>query len=643
MEKKKKILFSIIGVSLPFIVLFLIEIALRLFNIPKEQAIFLTDPNNTSYYIVNPAIGQRFLENPNIKPPLSFISKKKGGNEVRIVVMGASTTVGFPFGHEIAFPKILKHKLQCQFPDKKINIINVGLTAINTYTILEMVNEVIEISPNFVILYAGQNEFYGRYGIASTFSTGGLPPFIVSLYINLLKLNTLKLIKKAFPPDEKESKKNKTLMAKMVGNKEIRFDSKPYNNALTQYSVNLNKIIKKFKRQDIPLLIGTLVSNESGLSPFNSKPFLPALKLNKKKGDSLFNKGEIESALRVYLTMTERDSSVANLYFKIANCFFSLKKYDSAKLYYKYANKFDLLRFRAPLEFNTIIKSKSEFSNVIIVDVNNAFEKNSPNNIIGNELLLEHVHPTIKGYKLMAQSFFNAIIETNLIDRIQPVSKKSNCSNHFVSKVDSIYGKLLIARLKKNWPFLKTTNSYNKVNFVPKNSIEQLAYNRFLNRISWAEATNQLYAYYLKEKKFDKAFETAYILSEEYPIIDVPVLLMVKSLLKSKNYKKADSLLVRYIQLIPSDKLKKKYFHVLLLKEDIEKSISFLNASYFNSDKNILLKKLKDLQKAKHNYDSLQSSHENALALAKKYATFGLIENASKYRITADSLLAIYE
>lgn len=640
MNRKKKILFSLIGISLPFIALLFIEVLLYFLNVANEEKIFISDPNNSLYYIVNPKLGQRFIDNPGIKPPLSFISKTKAANEVRIIAMGASTTVGFPYGYEVAFPKILENKLQCQFPNKSINIINIGLTAINTYTVLEMTDEAIEINPDFVLLYSGQNEFYGKYGIAST-QSGGLPPFIVRLYINLKKLRIARLIKKVLRPTIKMGDKSETLMAKMVGNKSIEFNSISYKNALKQYSYNIDKIINKLREKDIPLLIGTLVSNQKGQPPFSSAAISDEVRKEIKFGDDLSKQGKIENALKSYSLILKNNTSHADLNFKIANCYFELGKYDSAKIFYKKASQYDLIRFRAPQEYNDIIKSKSTLSKVTVVDIKKEFENNSPNSIIGSELLLEHVHPTIKGYELMAQSFFNSIVNSELI--IQQPTIKNNCDLFFVSKVDSIYGSLLVTRLKQNWPFINTTDIYNEINFTPTNEIDNIAYDRYLRKIGWPEATNKLYNYYLSAGKFEKAYETASILSNEYPILDAPILLMVKPLLILKKYRKAERLLEVSTKKISSDKLNKDYFHVLLINEEINKSILFLEQSYFNKDKEILLNNLKLLHSAKNSYSIDLISRDKALRLAKMYANFGLTENVTKYNIIADSLLILYE
>jgi lysophospholipase L1-like esterase len=640
MSMAKKFLFPLIGVSIPFIVLLLIEVSLILFNVENEEKIFIADPNNSSHYIVNPNLGKRFLENPSIKPPLSFISKVKKTNEVRIIAMGDSTTVGFPFGYEVAYPKILEKKLQCQFPNKNINIVNIGLTAINTYTILEMVDEAIKIEPDLIILYAGQNEFYGKYGIAST-QSGGLPPFLVRVYITLKKLRLTRLIKKGVTQDSEKEEKNETLMAKMVGNKSIKFNSRSYKNALKQYSYNLEKIINKFGEKDIPVFLGTLISNQSGLPPFNSINISQKNRDELKYANELFDKGQAANALKYYSVVLKRNIDHAKLNYQIANCYVELNEYDSAKFYYKQASKYDLLRFRAPEEFNEIIDEKAKLPNVTIVDIKKEFERNSPNKIIGRDLLLEHVHPTIKGYELMAEAFLNSILESEIIFH-QPTDK-IECDYFYVSKVDSIYGALLVTRLKQNWPFTTTTEIFNEIDFVPTNPIEKIAFDRYLRKISWPEATNKLYKHYSEIGEYEKAYETASILANEYPILDSPILLMVESLLKLQDYDRAELLLNEATKRIHSDNLNKEYFHVLLLKEEISKSIHFLEKAYLKSDKEVILKNLMALQAAKITYSSEPKSNEKALHLAKMYAIFGLAENVTKYQMVADSLLLQYE
>ncbi len=76
---------------------------------------------------------------------------------------------------------------QIHFQIKKIEIINTAMTAVNTYTILDFMDEVIAQKPDAILIYAGHNEFYGALGVASMESLGKYP-FFVRTFLQTTKI-----------------------------------------------------------------------------------------------------------------------------------------------------------------------------------------------------------------------------------------------------------------------------------------------------------------------------------------------------------------------------------------------------------------------------------------------------------------------
>ena len=78
----------------------------------------------------------------------------------------------------------------------------------------------------------------------------------------------------------------------------------------------------------------------------------------------------------------------------------------------------DALRFRAPEDINDIIaRLCRKYDNAHLVDTRAAFEAASDHGIIGKSLLLEHVHPNLMGYALMADAFYHALQQQGIIPR----------------------------------------------------------------------------------------------------------------------------------------------------------------------------------------------------------------------------------
>ena len=75
-------------------------------------------------------------------------------------------------------------------PDKTVEVINLGISAVNSYTLFDQVDEIIEQKPDAILIYAGHNEFYGALGVGSNENLGGFPAF-VRFYLKLQRFATI--------------------------------------------------------------------------------------------------------------------------------------------------------------------------------------------------------------------------------------------------------------------------------------------------------------------------------------------------------------------------------------------------------------------------------------------------------------------
>jgi tetratricopeptide (TPR) repeat protein len=82
---------------------------------------------------------------------------------------------------------------------------------------------------------------------------------------------------------------------------------------------------------------------------------------------------------------------------------------------FRQARDLDVVRFRAPTEFNAVIRRVAQRPGVTYVPVAEAFAAASPGGIVGHELILEHLHPNQQGYALIARQFFDALHAANFL------------------------------------------------------------------------------------------------------------------------------------------------------------------------------------------------------------------------------------
>jgi tetratricopeptide (TPR) repeat protein len=112
-------------------------------------------------------------------------------------------------------------------------------------------------------------------------------------------------------------------------------------------------------------------------------------------------------ALKIYLSAAQIDDQYAELEFRIARCLWMLGDYRAAREHFLSARDLDTLRFRADSKINDINRFVASSSpGVELVDADAIFGKDSPNGIVGSELVYEHVHLTPEGNYLLARAMF---------------------------------------------------------------------------------------------------------------------------------------------------------------------------------------------------------------------------------------------
>lgn len=594
-KHKKTLLFKILGISLPFLFLLILEVFLRLFNYGTNLDLFVPYDADGEYLRFNPPASQRYFNNSQFAPigNQELFKSQKDDRTFRIFVLGESTTIGYPYFHNGSFHRWLQYRLMQSYPDRNFEIINVSLTAVNSYTVLGFSKEVVHFEPDAVLIYTGHNEYYGALGVGSTQLMGG-KPWVVNSILAMRELRLVQLMTNGYQKllkvfDKEDAKVNTTRMESMVAQRQIPFGSKLYGKGIDQFKSNMGETLALFNKFNIPVFIGNLISNEKDLAPFIS---VSEERIASKSFSEHYALGE--AALK------EHDSLVALDHFKKANdtfsehadCNFYLgslnyaqKKYREAKIYFEAAKERDELRFRAPDILNTIISDLTvKYSNTHLVDVKSEFENNSHSAIIGKGLVVDHVHPNLKGFALMSNAFYKSIEDAELLSES---SKKSEISFEQlleempISKVDSIAGAYRIHILKESWPY-KELGSKNKI--TSDTYEERLAYKLLEKNINWRQVNDSLFAFYTQTGQLEKARKIAEALVLEYA--EDPVFYDKAGTLSAQQQKneKAIFYITKSFHLRPNyDKAQFLLIHHLKMDNPIE-AIQYLDYAIANND-----------------------------------------------------------
>jgi tetratricopeptide (TPR) repeat protein len=412
---KKQQLFALAALSLPVLFFVVLEFALRLAPFYQSYPLFEEAPGRPDYLIVNSRFGEQYFANftPSIAP-MPF-RKIKSDSSLRIVVFGGSSAAGFPYPVFASFGTRLQERLRLSIPQRDVEVINLAMTAVNSFQYVDMADEVLDIAPDVVLVYGGHNEFYGAYGAASTEGFGGIESPVLRRW--MMKVKRLAVAQAVTSlPGIKKKRDTRTLMAKVVRDAQIPENSEMFNLALEGFSQNMNTIARRFSAAGIPVIVSTIGSNLSGQAPLGDS----------EEADSLFKAGQSNLA--------EGDSAAARALFEMAR-------------------QADPLRFRAPKQINAIITAVSKLTGVHLVDGEAALRASGGESIEGNNVYTDHLHPDAEGHCALADVFFEKIVEVKgLTDHVM---HRTPFIWQDVSRFENAYADVQIAKLIVDYPFVK--------------------------------------------------------------------------------------------------------------------------------------------------------------------------------------------
>ncbi len=517
--------------SLPVFFFALVEGGLRMAGFGQEYPLFVPVNVSSDYLVINREVSRRYFSQ-EVRVPTGLhdaFRAQKDSSTVRIFVQGGSSAAGYPYYYGGSFSRMLEQRLQQTWPTVHVEVINVAMAAVNSYTILDQVDEILDHSPDAILIYAGHNEFYGALGIGSSQSLGHYRS-VVNLYLRLQSLRILQVIQNSLSNIygaviEREEGAS-TLMERMVGRQSIPLDSDMYRDGMRQFRGNLRSVLRKYHRHDVPVFIGTVASNERTHAPFlNGLSPSTDSDLWQNTYEMAVRDTSLSASIQQIRDLVKMDSMAAQSWFTLATLLDAQQKLDEARHAYIRAKDLDQLRFRATEEVNQIIREEASKTPAIVVNIQEELRMKSREQIIGSDLMLEHLHPNLEGYFVFADAFYNAIYESRISgEEGNYVPYQIARSEVLFTEVDSIFGDLRLQKLLSSWPF-------QPLDYRPKmpsditedlSRAEEIAHALDRGEIKWFAATDLLRSYYVSEGQHHQALRASLALLQEFPYLPLP-------------------------------------------------------------------------------------------------------------------------
>ena len=512
----RKFGFWLILISLPLLLIAALEGAVRLLGLVPTYPVFVPHPAAPNYLTMRPDVIRRYFpagaEIPNVTVEPHYFLKEKPKNGIRIFVQGGSTAAGYPYGLGASIASMLENRLRHSWPAKPVEVVNTALSAVNSYTLLDVADDIIAQQPDAVLIYAGHNEFVGIMGVGSNYRLAESPA-ATAVYLQLKQLHLYKLLEQMLvskPAAAANSQEKRTLMSKMAAAQPIALDSPVYQAGMAQFQRNMSSLLSKYRKAGIPVYLATVGSNIADQPPFQSADLTP----EQLKSLTALQRGD--SSQFALLAAEAKTQQQAMLSYQLGQWLRQQQRGAEAQEWLSLARDFDTLRFRAPQEINRQIKGFVDNKTVWLVDAEQALRDHSPDGLIGRQLMLEHLHPNLPGYFVIADAFYQALAKSQQLPAYAVTVEKAKAwALRPVVPAEEFAAFARVAQLTSDYPFQRTPQPIALP--AAENPLQQAGLDFYAKKIDWLQLMQISMQVYQQQGDVEMQLKIALILADAAP------------------------------------------------------------------------------------------------------------------------------
>jgi tetratricopeptide (TPR) repeat protein len=568
--QKKRIFFTIL-ICIPIVFLVCLELSLRWFDYGVDVSLFgRQDIYGKTYYVMNPNVKFRYFGSMPFAPSTSlhyFLVPKPQG-VYRIFCLGGSTTAGYPYYFNSSFPSFLLERLQALFPQKNIEIINLGMTATNSFTTLDIAHDIMECQPDLIIVYDGHNEFYGALGVASN-QTSGSFRFLTRLRLRLIHERSFQLLQNtifkftALFSHKDMSTSPRTIMEKMAYGQYIPYGNHIYKVTYSIFQENLNDLKDLCQSKGVPLILGTQASNLRDQPPFISENLSDLSQQERTLFQQYYKKGVehqsnrlIDSAIIYYKSALTIDSLYADVHYRLAQCLASSGDKQEALHQYILARDYDELRFRMDSKFNKLIHSMDDHQNCFVADVEKTFQSMSQDSLIGYHFMTEHLHPNLWGNFVLAKIYAQVMREHGLLASqhewmvADTLNEGKLWQSRCVTDLDELMGIQSVNVVTSGWPFKTQSPTIEYID--PNDTLKQIAQSLATGKLGWMDAHMLAIDFYRQRNDWLKVEQEYKTLINMYPHTVGLYMQLAKVYFDNRRFDDMKIILLRSLQIYPT-------------------------------------------------------------------------------------------
>ncbi|SPE57153.1 conserved hypothetical protein [Verrucomicrobia bacterium] len=333
------------------------------------------------------------------------MAAEKPADLSRIFILGESAAMGDP---EPAFGagRYLEALLNERFPSQKFEVVNTGITAINSHVILPIARDCAHQQGDLWIIYMGNNEMVGPFGAATVFGPKAPPRWLVRLSLGLERTRLGQLVVGLGRKVKGRARAPAWGGMEMFLGNQLRPDDPRKETVYRNFRGNLDDIVRAGLDSGAKVILNTVAVNLKDCPPFASlfnSNLPPASRAECERlgveAARCHDQGHYTEAAHLYEQATQLDAKNPAVQFQWGDCLLHLTNLAAAQDHFQQAVDCDALPFRADSRINGIIRETGKQwagRGLVLVDAATNLDA-----MPGTDAFYEHVHFTFEGsYRL---------------------------------------------------------------------------------------------------------------------------------------------------------------------------------------------------------------------------------------------------
>lgn len=412
----------VLALAVPLILFVALESGLRLARHGYDLSFFIPGPH-AGTQVSNPRFAWRFFDRQIARPPLPIVLPAvKAEHAYRVFVFGGSAALGDPDA-SVSFARILEAMLVQRFPSVRFEVVNTGMTAINSHVARVIARQCMAYEPDLFLVYLGNNEVIGPYGLKSMGTSGAPLRLLIRAADRLRTTRTVQAAQAlaARARDPLAVSTNRWRGMQMFLDRSAPLGDPRLERVYAHCAANLADICAAGRHAGADVVLCTILTNLQDCPPFHSR-HRPALTTDERTAwDAALRRGDehraahaLHDALAEYARAAAIDDAVAALHYRMGRCLLELEDPEEARRHLTRARDLDTFRFRADSRINDLIRETAAGRagpGIQLLDVADALitQARAEGGLPGSSWLYDHVHMTFEGNHAIAATLFPAV------------------------------------------------------------------------------------------------------------------------------------------------------------------------------------------------------------------------------------------